>query len=252
MMKRVLIFAILTCAFPGRASAHYSRVNNCAGANNTSPSSCTITVQTNKLIIVSGWFYGSGGVSITDTLGILTSGNGTQLCQVYRAGLSNDYLSLNWGYSGATSGSDTITATAASGSADLSVQQYDTGLNSGAPDMAGPPWGGGCNPGLSTGAGTVSSNPITTSFSDDLIIGIGESYNGSAGISAGSGFTFAITPPNSIPGPPVLWLPIEDMLSSSPGSYASSIVQNSGGAWGMVVAAFPTFSGVISRHASFY
>lgn len=243
----VLFFLLCFC---GNASAvGYTIVSHCVGASNASPSSCTLTASANTLLVASGWFFGVGTDSFTDTFSL--SFARTNACEVHRGGSSNDLMVLAWAYTGSNSGSDTVTVTAASGFADLSVVDYDTGLDAGQPSTVmsmDPTTNSPCAVGTAGGPTTIASASFTTTAANTLIVGFGESDNGTA-VTAGSGYTLSITPPNSIVGDPV-WLPVEDMLGVTATSYTATIGVHAAGVWSMNAVAFPTRSPTVPRHGT--
>lgn len=245
----LLLALVFFCSSFAHASG-YAVVTSCVAPNNTSPSSCTLTVSPNRLLVASGWFYGVGTDSFTDTLGM--SFTKAAACTVHRGGASNDLMFLAWVYTGSNSGSDTITVTAASGFADVSVVEYNTGLSSGQPSSVmtiDPTVTAPCNSGTSSGAGTVTSGNLVTTAPNTLLVGYGESAN--TGITAGTGFTLSISPSNSISGSPVVWLPIEDSLGVATTTYSAPLNQTTdGGVWQLAVVAFPTANAIVKRRGS--
>src|SRR5438128_6534999 len=75
--------------------------------NGSNPTTLAVTVRANSLLLIGVWHYNFGLVDVTDTFGLDWQNNGAS-DDIYRAGPTFDVLQIYSAFTGAHSGSTTI------------------------------------------------------------------------------------------------------------------------------------------------
>ena len=205
----------------------YSPLHSCSsngGTGNTTIGACTIyNVGSNHLLVGAYWITSTGTVTVSDTFGstwhlgaVCTTGSGG----------STHRLTYVWTTSGTNSGTDRITSVTGSSSAVI-FTEYSVGPPALDADT--------CSNGTSGSPSTVNSGNITTTYNGDLLIGIGDT-EGTGQVDVGSGYTFTTGVDSTLVANAIIIQ--EQQVSGAAGTYSSSTVQGTAGAWMQIVAAF--------------